>query len=162
MIIFSIVDSVLPFLINLHLVAGLRRLLNNMTKQPIRPRFKHSTKLENGLFTMRTSKKEKLKPPMLGRREIQTLDLFWRQACPSLTAQNIRDLLESEQSSSIKLISINTIQSTIERLWRKGLLTRSKIGKAYIMTYLNNWNSELGSRVLALFNEHAAINKLGG
>ena len=144
---------------------------------------------------MRTSKKEKLKPPMLGRREIQTLDLFWRQEDLSLTAQNIRDLLESEQNSSIKLISINTIQSTIERLWRKGLLTRSKIGKAYIycsryskqevissllseicdemgkgdelvmlsgiMTYLNNWNSDLGSRVLALFNEHADTDKLG-
>ena len=132
---------------------------------------------------------------MLGRREIQTLDLFWRQEDLSLTAQNIRDLLESEQNSSIKLISINTIQSTIERLWRKGLLTRSKIGKAYIycsryskqevissllseicdemgkgdelvmlsgiMTYLNNWNSDLGSRVLALFNEHADTDKLG-
>lgn len=144
---------------------------------------------------MRTSKKEKLKPPMLGRREIQTLDLFWRQEDLSLTAQNILDLLESEQNSSIKLISINTIQSTIERLWRKGLLTRSKIGKAYIycsryskqevissllseicdemgkgdelvmlsgiMTYLNNWNSDLGSRVLALFNEHADTDKLG-
>lgn len=132
---------------------------------------------------------------MLGRREIQTLDLFWRQEDLSLTAQNILDLLESEQNSSIKLISINTIQSTIERLWRKGLLTRSKIGKAYIycsryskqevissllseicdemgkgdelvmlsgiMTYLNNWNSDLGSRVLALFNEHADTDKLG-
>ena len=144
---------------------------------------------------MRTSKKEKLKPPMLGRREIQTLDLFWRQEDLNLTAQNIRDLLEGEQSSNIKLISINMIQSTIERLWRKGLLTRSKMGKAYIyasryskeevissllseirdemgqgdelvmlsgiMTYLNNWNSELGSRVLALFTEHADTHKLG-
>jgi predicted transcriptional regulator len=81
---------------------------------------------------MQALKKEKLKPPMLGRREIQTLDLFWQQEDASLTAQNIRDLLESGQNSSIKLISLNTIQSTIERLWRKGLLTRSKIGKAYI------------------------------
>jgi predicted transcriptional regulator len=143
---------------------------------------------------MQALKKEKLKPPMLGRREIQTLDLFWQQEDASLTAQNIRDLLESGQNSSIKLISLNTIQSTIERLWRKGLLTRSKIGKAYIyasryskqevissllseirdemgqgdelimlsgiMVYLNNWNSELGSRVCALFSEHTDIDKL--
>jgi len=137
---------------------------------------------------MRTARKEKLKPPMLGRREIQTLDLFWRQDDLSLSAQNILDLFENEQSSGTKLISINTIQSTIERLWRKGLLTRSKTGKAFIysacyskqevissllseirdemgqgdelvmltgiMTYLNNWNSELGSRVSAIFTEH--------
>ncbi|GAC12972.1 BlaI/MecI/CopY family transcriptional regulator [Aliiglaciecola lipolytica] len=78
-----------------------------------------------------TKQKTDLVPPVLGKREIQTLNLFWGEDESGLSAIDISELME-KQSGGECPVSLNTIQSTIERLWRKNLLSRKKVGKAYI------------------------------
>lgn len=45
------------------------------------------------------------------------------------------------------MISINTIQSTIERLWKKKLLSRHKQGKAYIYTSMYSKQEVISSLI---------------
>jgi predicted transcriptional regulator len=45
------------------------------------------------------------------------------------------------------VISINTIQSTIERLWKKKLLSRHKQGKAYIYTSIYSKQEVISSLI---------------
>lgn len=80
------------------------------------------------------SVKPALSAPVLGTREIQTLNLFWDNESSSLSATDILSMFERRATEPDEVISINTIQSTIERLWKKKLLTRKKQGKAYIYT----------------------------
>lgn len=136
-----------------------------------------------------TSKKT-LVAPTLGQREIQTLDFFWQNSQQALSALEVKTLVEKHSGSLDESISINTIQSTMERLWRKGLLSRNKVGKAYlyravftkqevissllsdiknemgqgddlvmlsgIVEYLQAWDPDLSSKIVAVFNEHTA------
>ncbi|WP_339723637.1 BlaI/MecI/CopY family transcriptional regulator [uncultured Paraglaciecola sp.] len=78
------------------------------------------------------STKPALSAPVLGKREIDTLGLFWRDESLSLSASDILNMLCAQTDKPDNVISINTIQSTIERLWKKQLLSRRKQGKAYI------------------------------
>jgi predicted transcriptional regulator len=78
------------------------------------------------------STKPALSAPVLGKREIETLGLFWRDESIPLSASDILKMCQKQSDEPDKVISINTIQSTIERLWRKKLLSRHKKGKAYI------------------------------
>lgn len=94
---------------------------------------------------MKSKHAHKLEAPMLGKREIQTLDFFWRNEESSLSAVDILNLLEQEHSGQAKVISLHTIQSTIERLWRKKLLERKKVGKAYIYSVLYSKQEVIGS-----------------
>jgi len=80
------------------------------------------------------SEKPPLTAPVLGQREIETLGFFWRDEAATLSASDILRILERQAKQSENVISINTIQSTIERLWKKKLLSRHKQGKAYIYT----------------------------
>lgn len=76
--------------------------------------------------------KPRLSAPILGHREIETLRLFWRDVDSPLSANDLLRMLEQQAKEPSDVISINTIQSTIERLWKKSLLSRHKKGKAYI------------------------------
>lgn len=76
--------------------------------------------------------KAPLTAPVLGQREIDTLRLFWRSEATTLSATDIHKILRDQADTPQDVISINTIQSTIERLWKKNLLSRNKQGKAFI------------------------------
>ncbi len=61
--------------------------------------------------------------PDLGERELAALEVLW--AAGSASAQAVqRDMAGPE-------VSLSTVQSTLERLHRKGLLRRVKRGRAY-------------------------------
>ncbi|MEZ5552328.1 MAG: BlaI/MecI/CopY family transcriptional regulator [Pseudomonadales bacterium] len=61
--------------------------------------------------------------PLLGPRELEILDRLWRDG--SLSAQ------ELQERTANAAVSLNTIQSTVERLRGKGLVERRKEGRAY-------------------------------
>lgn len=61
--------------------------------------------------------------PLLGPRELEVLDRLWRHG--SLSA------LELHERTGTAAVSLNTIQSTVERLRAKGLVERRKEGRAY-------------------------------
>lgn len=61
--------------------------------------------------------------PTLGHRELEALEFLWQEG--SLTALELRERVGSAE------ISLNTIQSTLERLHRKGLVERRREGRAY-------------------------------
>ena len=61
--------------------------------------------------------------PRLGELEIAVMELAWSR--PALSAQEAHAALEARG------ITLSTVQSTLERLTRKGLLARSKAGRAF-------------------------------
>lgn len=63
--------------------------------------------------------------PPLGSLELQVMDRAWRTA--PVSAQDLHAALEQNRD-----ITLSTVQSTVERLCRKGLLTREKQGRAYL------------------------------
>jgi predicted transcriptional regulator len=93
------------------------------------------------------SVKPPLSAPVLGQREIETLSLFWRNEEATLSATDILTILKTQASSPDDVISINTIQSTIERLWKKNLLSRHKQGKAYIYKTLYSKQEVMSSLI---------------
>ena len=62
--------------------------------------------------------------PDIGSRELDVLEALWRN--DRLTAQAALDQIQSAG------ISLSTMQSTLERLNRKQLVSRKKIGRAYV------------------------------
>lgn len=91
--------------------------------------------------------KPSLSAPVLGQREIETLGLFWRNQEISLSANDIRGMFEHQTEKPENVISLNTIQSTIERLWKKKLLSRHKEGKAYIYTCMYSKQEVISSLI---------------
>jgi predicted transcriptional regulator len=69
----------------------------------------------------------KIKAPRLGELEIQVLECLWQK--DSLTAAEAHAILGKRRG-----ISSNTVQSTLERLYRKGILAREKEQRAYRYT----------------------------
>ncbi|NIB38277.1 BlaI/MecI/CopY family transcriptional regulator [Pseudomaricurvus alkylphenolicus] len=63
--------------------------------------------------------------PQLGELELSVMDALW--LAPGQGAKDIHAALPRQQRSSL-----STVQSTLERLFRKGLLTRTKQGHAYL------------------------------
>lgn len=61
--------------------------------------------------------------PLLGPRELEALDHLWLSG--GLSA------LELHERVGVADVSLNTIQSTVERLRGKGLVDRRKEGRAY-------------------------------
>ncbi len=94
-----------------------------------------------------------LAPPVLGQREIQTLDFFWSQQQGQLSALDVKRLIDSRTFGSDDAISISTIQSTMERLWRKGLLSRKKEGKAFIYCACYSKQEVISSLLSEIKNE---------
>lgn len=62
--------------------------------------------------------------PALGDLEVSVLEFVWEQG--ETTAKLAHAVLGAERG-----ISLNTVQSTLERLYRKQLLGRSKQGHSY-------------------------------
>lgn len=62
--------------------------------------------------------------PTLGELEVAVLEFAWRH--PDKTAKETHAAVGVERA-----ISLNTIQSTMERLVRKDLLTRRKLGHSF-------------------------------
>jgi predicted transcriptional regulator len=67
--------------------------------------------------------RRKHRMPDIGVREIAVLELLWSDG--PLAAQDVHDRMSGDR------VSLSTIQSTLERLSRKGLATRCKSGRAY-------------------------------
>jgi predicted transcriptional regulator len=63
--------------------------------------------------------------PQLGELELSVMEALWLS--PGQGARSLHQALPDQQRSSL-----STVQSTLERLFRKGLLERSKQGHAYI------------------------------
>lgn len=72
---------------------------------------------------MRFSKRQR-KTPALGGLEIAVLRAIWASAGPA-DARGLHEQLAERR------ITLSTMQATLERLHRKGLLARSKLGRAY-------------------------------
>ena len=64
--------------------------------------------------------------PPLGTRELDVMKILWREG--DLSAQQTLEILGNGS------ISLSTMQSTLERLHRKGLVERSKSGRLYLYT----------------------------
>ncbi len=62
--------------------------------------------------------------PNLGELELSILNLLWDSQQSALSAKEVFSLLETS--------SLNTVQSALERLFRKSLLTRTKHRHAYL------------------------------
>lgn len=62
--------------------------------------------------------------PSLGELELAVLNLIW--ITPGLSPKQVHAEVGAERG-----ISVNTVQSTLERLHRKQLLFREKLGHAY-------------------------------
>jgi predicted transcriptional regulator len=69
------------------------------------------------------ARRRRTRTPVLGERELAILDVLWRHG--RLSAQQIGARLPGSA------ISLSTVQSTLERLHRKGLVARSKSSRAY-------------------------------
>ncbi|TYK64992.1 BlaI/MecI/CopY family transcriptional regulator [Colwellia echini] len=79
-----------------------------------------------GLIGWLGIKRQASSTPVLGERELAVLETLWNeQTEPALSAQQILEKLPNST------ISLNTVQSTIERLHRKNVLLRKKQGRAY-------------------------------
>ncbi len=61
--------------------------------------------------------------PALGGRELAVLEILWRRG--QVSAQQVLEQM-SEPS-----LALSTVQSTLERLHRKDLVSRAKLGRAY-------------------------------
>jgi predicted transcriptional regulator len=65
--------------------------------------------------------------PYLGDLEIAVMEALWRQGG--------RDAKSLHREVGVRRgISLNTVQSALERLFRKGLLTREKVSHAFVYT----------------------------
>jgi predicted transcriptional regulator len=62
--------------------------------------------------------------PNLGSREVEVLKILWREG--ELTAHDALGFIANEQ------ITLSTMQSTMERLYRKKLVSRTKSGRSYL------------------------------
>lgn len=73
---------------------------------------------------MRFFRRNRSKVPVLGALEIDVLQTLWSTAEP-VDARRIRERLTR------RAITLSTVQATVERLCRKELAAREKIGRAY-------------------------------
>jgi predicted transcriptional regulator len=76
----------------------------------------------------------------LGDLEVAVLRHLWRRGASSVKA--VHRALGGRRG-----IALNTVQSTMERLFRKGLLGREKVSHAYVYAPLLS-KSELGTRII--------------
>lgn len=74
---------------------------------------------------MRFSKPLLRKTPALGDLEVQILERLWAASEP-VDARSVLAALAGRR------ISLSTVQATLERLHRKGLLARQKVSRAFV------------------------------
>ena len=100
--------------------------------------------LTDWLYGRRTQKM-----PALGHRELEVLNHLWQDG--SMTALELHERIVATQA-----LSLNTIQSTLERLRGKRLVHRKKVGRAYFYTASLN-RTDVVKRVL-----HDLVRDVGG
>ncbi|MEL7044604.1 MAG: BlaI/MecI/CopY family transcriptional regulator [Pseudomonadota bacterium] len=83
--------------------------------------------------------RKRSRTPALGERELAVLDILWRGS--PRTAQQVQESMPGA------IVSLSTIQSTLERLHRKNVLSREKQARAFQYAPLMQRN-ELISRLL--------------
>lgn len=76
----------------------------------------------------------------LGRLEMAVMEHVWKTGQVDVKATHVAIGMD-------RGITANTIQSTLERLWRKGLLEREKQGHAYVYS-ARLTRDEFGGRIL--------------
>ena len=89
--------------------------------------------------------------PDLGERELLVLEVLW--ASGDVTAQSVQTQMPDND------ISLSTVQSTLERLYRKRLVERSKQGRAY-RYHATLSRSQLISGLLRNMAQHVAAGDL--
>ncbi|GAB3314717.1 hypothetical protein GCM10027428_15900 [Haliea atlantica] len=62
--------------------------------------------------------------PVLGALEVTVLELVWAQ--PGISAKQVHETVGRERG-----VTLNTVQSTLDRLYRKALLEREKVSHAF-------------------------------
>lgn len=62
--------------------------------------------------------------PVLGELEVTVLELVWAQ--PGISAKQVHEAVGRERG-----VTLNTVQSTLDRLYRKALLEREKVSHAF-------------------------------
>lgn len=88
-----------------------------------------------GKLTNRQSRQQRM--PSIGSREIDVLEVLWQHHSQSLSAADVLKKIPKVCSSSgAHGISVNTVQSTLERLVKKQLLKRAKNGRAFYYSSL--------------------------
>lgn len=65
-----------------------------------------------------------LRAPLLGERELEVMKIYWQA-----DALSAKEVLAKLSSSAL---SLSSMQSTLERLYRKKLLLREKQGRFYV------------------------------
>jgi len=92
--------------------------------------------------------------PNLGKLEVRVLEYLW--ANPDGTAKSIHHELNQERG-----ITVNTVQSTLERLYRKKLLSRRKHSHSFVYSALASKEAVLGqfiNEMLERFQSNAELN----
>lgn len=97
-------------------------ILYQETKTDNRSNFMKSIGL--GLSQLLLKKQARSPAPNLGERELELLKILWEHQ--PLSA---REVLEFSEEATL---SLSTVQSTLERLYRKELLHRNKQGRQYL------------------------------
>ena len=90
--------------------------------------------------------------PSLGELEIKVLEIFWRDSA-EFDVKSLHQMISNDHP-----VSLNTIQSTMERLFRKGFLTRSKVSHAYIYSCVKS-REEFLSETMQLFVEEINVDE---
>jgi predicted transcriptional regulator len=85
---------------------------------------------------------------VLGELEKQVLQYFWR--IESDDAKRVHTYFKRSRGGSL-----NTIQSTLDRLYKKGLLTRHKEGHAFQYQAAVDRKAFIGSLIQEVANEYA-------
>ncbi|WP_144394557.1 BlaI/MecI/CopY family transcriptional regulator [Pleionea sediminis] len=92
--------------------------------------------------------------PHLGDLEVKVLEYLWEHS--QGTAKSVHEQLSDERK-----ISVNTVQSALERLYRKNLLSRRKQSHSYIYTALASKQAVLGQLIndmLGRFHSDTELN----
>lgn len=89
---------------------------------------------------MRFSNPTHRRAPELGTLELQVLHKLW-SAGTAVDARSLREVLVGRR------LSLSTVQATLERLHRKGLLTRTKISRAYFYSAAVSRESVIGALI---------------
>src|SRR5712692_12026858 len=87
-----------------------------------------------GIFTKRISKGNAAPLPELGPLEITVMEILWAQG-----ESNVRDVVQRLG----RPLAYTTVMTTLDRLYKKGLLNRRKSERAFLYTpRLSRWEWE--------------------
>jgi len=100
--------------------------------------------------------------PVLGKREIEIMTLFWSQSSAQHSSQpsaqssaqySALEIVELLNQTTSDTIGLTTVQSTTERLFRKGLLMRNKNGRAFFYSSLQDKNTVISRLISEISDE---------